>query len=318
MSTANAGQSLPPNVIAALSAAKRLAYSLDNVRAVDFGQSFAGGKPTDRLAIRFHMRRKAPLSDLPPDQRLPEAIEGVEVDVIAVSYAAHESDSPRAPQLVLRPGISVGNRKMGTTGTLGVFVRDLLSGKASLLSNWHVLCGGPEASVNDEIVQPGPNDMPGGRTVGLLVRWLRLSEHYDAALAQLSDEVQTDDKLFDSTVRPVGIATPTLGMRLMKSGVTSGITHGRIDGLGGSYSIDYTGFGDGPQWMEGIRIVPDPQAPARNLSLPGDSGSLWIDPLTGAAVGLHFGGEDDDSPLNEYALAHPIADLFARLNVRLS
>jgi hypothetical protein len=318
MSGEGRGQPLPANVLAALSVAKRLAYSLDNVRAVDYGPAFEKGRPTGRPSIRFHMTRKVALSKLPKDQRLPATIEGIEVDVVAAGYSAHDGGSPRAPQAVLHPGVSIGNRKVGTTGTLGTFVRDLSTGRPSLLSNWHVLCGGPEAAPNDEIAQPGPNDMPDGRTVGLLVRWLRLGEHYDAALAQLSEGVQADDTLFGTTVRPAGTAAPSLGMRLVKSGATSGITHGVIDGLGGSYAIDYTGFGDGPQWMEGFRIVPDPEAPAANISLAGDSGSLWVDAATGAAVGLHFGGEEDGSPLNEYALAHPIADIFSRLNVNLS
>ena len=314
MSEAIAGQTLPSKVVAALTAAKRLAYSLDNVRAIDFGNAYEDGKLTQRSAIRFHMKRKLSLSKLPRDQRLPDTMEGFEVDVIVAGYAAHEGENPRAPQAVLRPGVSVGNRTVRTTGTLGAFVRDLSSGHGSLLSNWHELCGGPEAKVNDEIAQPGPMDMPSGRTVGLLVRWLRLGEHYDAALAQLSDGVETTGELFGSTVWPVGIAAPTLGMRVMKSGAVSGVTFGSIDGVGGSYSIDYTEFGEGPQWMEGFRVVPNSQAIPHILSAPGDSGCLWVDAETHAIVGLHFAGEEDGSPLNEYALAHPIAEVFSRLN----
>jgi hypothetical protein len=58
-------------------------------------------------------------------------------------------------------------------------------------------------------------------------------------------------------------------------------------------------------------------APAPALSLEGDSGSLWVESATGRAVGLHFAGEDDQSPLNDYALAHAIEDVFARLNIAL-
>jgi hypothetical protein len=69
--------------------------------------------------------------------------------------------------------------------------------------------------------------------------------------------------------------------------------------------------------MEGFRLVPHADAPASAISLAGDSGSLWINPADAHAVGLHFAGEDDASPLNDYALAHPIEDVFARLNVAL-
>jgi hypothetical protein len=107
-------------------------------------------------------------------------------------------------------------------------------------------------------------------------------------------------------------------MLVIKSGAVSGVTHAIVDGIAGSYRLDYTGFGDGPQWMAGFRLVPDLAAPAAALSLEGDSGSLWVEAATGYAVGLHFAGEDDQSPLNDYALAHPIEDVFARLNIALA
>ena len=54
-----------------------------------------------------------------------------------------------------------------------------------------------------------------------------------------------------------------------------------------------------------------------SLSEAGDSGALWIDRAADTAVGLHFAGEDDASALNDYALAHPLADVLERLNVSL-
>jgi hypothetical protein len=102
------------------------------------------------------------------------------------------------------------------------------------------------------------------------------------------------------------------------SGAVSGVTHGIIDGIAGSFRLDYTGLGDGPEWMQGFRIVPDPEAPAQALGLEGDCGSLWVDGAGASVVGLHFAGEDDVSPLNDYALAHPIEDVLTKLNVALA
>jgi hypothetical protein len=308
---------LPPDVQAALTAAKRLARSLDEVRAIDYGYAYENDKLTDRPCVRFHMNRKRRLNDLARDQRLPKTLEGIEVDVLGVGYTPHDG-SPRAPHEVLQPGISVGSRKLGTTGTLGAIVRDLSTQNLCLLSNWHVLCGGPEAAPDDEIAQPGPMDLHGGRTVARLERWLRLSEQFDAAVARLATDVQSSGQLFDTTFQPTSTAPPVLGMRLVKSGAVSGVTYARIDGIAGSYRLDYTAFGDAPQWMEGFRLVQDPEAPAKALSLEGDSGSLWIDRTGARAVGLHFAGEDDDSPLNDYALAHPIDTVLARLNLALA
>jgi len=312
-----APRSTPEKVEAALIAAKGLARSLDDLRAIDYGVVYEDGKPTARTGIRFHMHRKLRLSKLAVDQRLPKVIEGIEVDVLGVGYTPHIG-SPRAPHDPLQPGLSIGSRKQLTTGTLGPIVRDLSNQNLCLLSNWHVLCGGPEARQNDEITQPGPMDFNNGPTVALLDRWLRLGEQFDAALARLAPGGHANDQLFDTTFRPVATKAPALGMRLVKSGAVSGVTQARIDGVSGSYRLDYTGYGDGPQWMQGFRLVPDPALPAGAISLPGDSGSLWIDSADGVAVGLHFAGEDDVSPLNNYALAHPIEDVFVRLNVALS
>jgi hypothetical protein len=309
--------SLPADAQAALTAAKRLARSLDDVRAVDYGFAYDGDKITSRTCVRFHMNRKRQFADLTPAQRLPDTIEGVEVDVLGVGYVPHDGNR-RGPRDILQPGISVGSRKQRTTGTLGAIVRDLSTEQLGLISNWHVLCGGPEAAAEDEICQPGPTDSAGGRTVARLQRFLRLGEQFDAALALLTPDAQAIGELLETTFTPVSTKAPALGMRLVKSGAVSGVTHGRIDGIAGSYRLDYTGYGDGPQWMQGFRLIQDPDAPAPALSLLGDSGSLWVDSTEGQAVGLHFAGEDDESPLNDYALAHPIEDVFARLNVALA
>jgi hypothetical protein len=310
---------LPPDAASALTAAKRLARSLDDIRAVDYGFAYEEGQRTDRPSIRFHMNRKRRLTQLPADQKLPKTIEGIEVDVIATGYIPHNGGA-RAAQPILQPGVSVGNLKLKTTGTLGTLVQDLATQELCILSNWHVLCGGPEAAVGDGISQPGPMDLGSNpaREIAKLERWLRLSEQFDAALAHVTAGVQSSGQLFDTTITPSATTAPALGMLVIKSGAVSGVTHAIVDGIAGSYRLDYTGFGDGPQWMAGFRLVPDLAAPAAALSLEGDSGSLWVEAATGYAVGLHFAGEDDQSPLNDYALAHPIEDVFARLNIALA
>lgn len=307
---------IPQAAWAALSAAKRLARSLDHVRGVDYGFAYKNKKITRRKSVRFHMNRKRQLVDLPRDQRLPNTILGVDIDVLEVGYAAH-GDSPRAAHDLLQPGISIGSRKQRTTGTLGAIVQGRSGPDFYLLSNWHVLCGGPEALPNDEITQPGPMDSGSGHTVARLDRWLRLGEQFDAALARLDPNINFSDELFATQFLPTGVKSPVLGMRLVKSGAVSGVTSAIIDGVGGVYPIDYTAYGDKPEWMQAFRLVPDPHTPAAALSLPGNSGALWIDSADGQAVGLHFAGEDDASPLNDYALAHPVGEVFTQLNVAL-
>lgn len=61
-----------------------------------------------------------------------------------------------------------------------------------------------------------------------------------------------------------------------------------------------------------FRIVPRPGSPPNvEISMGGDSGSVWVDEASGKAVGLHFAGEVGDDP--EFALAHDINPVMARL-----
>jgi hypothetical protein len=303
----------------ALTQAKRIARSLDGVRGVDYGYTYRGGERTTRLGIRFHMHRKRGKKDVPRDQRLPDNLGGVEVDVLSAGYRPHNGN-PRGPQTPLAPGLSIGNAKTLSTGSLCTFVRSIGDDAACILSNWHVLCGAPEAAAGDPISQPGPMDAGSSPTaeVATLLRWLKLSQQFDAAVAVLKPDVAVSGTLFGTNVRPGAVVTPAVGMRVLKSGAMTGVTHGIVDGIGGSYQLDYTNFGDAPEWMLGFRVVPDPAAPATDLSLDGDSGSLWVTADGGNPVGLHFAGEDDNGPLNEYALAHSLESVLQRLNVSLA
>jgi hypothetical protein len=114
---------------------------------------------------------------------------------------------------------------------------------------------------------------------------------------------------------PASVAEAAVGMHLIKSGVVTGVTRGKVDGIGGSFPIDYTAFGDTRRWMDGVRLVIDPEAQTEEISLKGDSGALWINVATNQAVGLHFAGEDGLGPLAEYALAHPLPAVLNALQV---
>ncbi len=302
----------------ALTEAKRLVRSLDGVTAVDYGVAYKNGKPTDRLSLRFHVGRKKPMRELKAHQRVPRSIADVPVDVLATGYRLH-APGPKSVNDVLRPGISVGNLRSKTTGTLGALVRDNGTGGLCILSNWHVLCGDTDAAAGDRISQPGPMDLGSNpaHEVALLERWCRLSEQVDAAVARLAAGGATELQLFGTDIRPAGTVAPAIGMRVLKSGAVTNVTRAIVDGIGGSYRMDYAQFGDGPRWIAGFRLVPDPAFPVPALSLEGDSGALWVEADGYRAVGLHFAGEDDDSPLNDYALAQPIEDVLAKLGVSL-
>ena len=144
-----------------------------------------------------------------------------------------------------------------TAGTFGAVVYDNVTGRPCILSNWHVLAGSDQAVPGDDIIQPGSVD--GGRSprdrVGQLERSI-LNADGDAAIAFL-------DTLTDRTVEFAQFQTGVkiesarmtqmsdVGKILEKSGRTTGVTRGKIDGVG-SYYLNYP---VGPKTVQGFKIV---------------------------------------------------------------
>ena len=139
----------------------------------------------------------------------------------------------------------------------------------------------------------------------------------DAALALLANGVRANESLFETQVAIRGVDAPRNGMKVVKFGAISSLTHGMVDGIGGAYEVDYSGYGDQKRWIDGARIVVDPDTQESEISLAGDSGAVWVNPISGKAVALHFAGEDGLGPTAEYALAQPLPRVFALLNVGL-
>lgn len=303
----------------ALYLAKRLINSLEGIRGVDFGVIYKEGRRTRNRGLRFHVERKRPTGSLAPDQIIPKEILGIPCDVIEARYEPH-GPSPRGIFNPIQPGISVGNLPRQTTGTLGLCVYDSHTSALCILSNWHVLCGSAECqATKDDITQPGPQHLGNNpaRIIGQLLRVTDLSHGYDAAIAQTASDISLKNEALGSDLAPVGIGEPAVNMRLVKSGVSTNVTHALVDGVGGTYRMDYTEYGDTVRWMDGIHLVTDPNNPDDEISLEGDSGSVWIEPINRLAIALHFGGEDGLGPLANYAVAHPISRVFELLDIRL-
>lgn len=292
-----------------------------NVTGIDIGYKRSEGEVTDVLAIRLHVKEKIPASALEAAELFPEEIDGFPVDVIQGNYKAGEQSgisegtTTRTTRFSrLQPGISIANTGV-SAGTLGMVVKDKRSGKPSILSNWHVLAGSATASPGDDIVQPGPHD--GGRAprdvVGRLDRML-LDKDGDAAIAVLNDARPFDPGIIDVNIIPDNLADPQIGDEVIKSGRSTQVTRGRVDGKG-RYFITYP---VGRIGIDGFVIVPrDKQNPANEeISMGGDSGSIWIKEGTKTAVGLHFAGETDARPSEEHAIACFVTKVFSRLEIQ--
>lgn len=293
----------------------------DNVTAVDIGYRYKDGTRTDELAVRVHVREKLPESVLEDAELLPAEIDGIPVDVIQAVYHPHGSDAGeddpgrRVRVELVRPGVSISHPRV-TAGTLGAIVYDRRTGRAGLLSNWHVLVGSDDAVPGDPIVQPGRAD--GGRTprdtVGQLERMI-LDQDGDAAVALLGSARASRSEQWATGVSVTRARGPEIGEILEKSGRTTGVTRARVDGTG-RYKLTYS---VGEVAIDGLKLVPEnPENPDdEEVSSGGDSGSLWYGATDRQGVGLHFGGEHDADPRAEHALACHLERVLDRLDLSL-
>lgn len=303
-----------------------------NVTSVGVGYKIKDGNLTNELSIQFTVANKVKPEKLESigAEMLPESfeIDGVKVptDVLQRSYthsarevrleAKLEAASSRKSAVdPLVPGVSIAN-KNETAGTLGCVVYDSHTGASYVLSNWHVL-NGPEGQIGDLIVQPGPYDdnRVDRNVIGRLVRSY-LGVAGDGAIASVEHRRLFPD-ILDLNVAVDRVGEPELGDRVVKSGRTTAVTYGIVNRIHTLISLDYDSAG--VKQIGCFEIGPDPDRPAQNhqISMGGDSGSVWLaagqDAPTGMMLGLHFAGETGDAP--DHAMACYAASIFEKLEI---
>ncbi|MFD1149986.1 DNA/RNA non-specific endonuclease [Saccharothrix hoggarensis] len=302
-----------------------------NVSSIGIGYKVADGRPTDEIAIQFTVRRKAAPEQLGAlgTALLPEAIEvdgvAVPTDVLQRDYRVdfhvveETVGSPRKTRVdPVVPGVSVGHVRV-SAGTIGCVVYDRVDGTPYVLSNWHVLHG-PQGALGEDVVQPGVHD--DNRTernrLGRLVR-SHLGAAGDCAIATIEDRGFAPE-ILDLGVAVDELGEPELGDKVVKSGRTTGVTHGVVRRVDTLVKLDY-GPGVGQRQIGCFEIGPDPARPAADgeISMGGDSGAAWVFKSANGRTartlaGLHFAGEAGDSP-DEHALACLPGSVFEKLGI---
>jgi hypothetical protein len=290
-----------------------------NVVGVGVGRKIVGGRETDEPCIVVFVERKIPATDLRRRDLVPGELEGIRTDVVesgrfvALSMAETTLVERTARMRPAPGGVSIGHVRI-TAGTLGVLARRVRGGPV-ILSNNHVLANANRAARGDPILQPGPADggrledtiakladfvpirfidpEPRGfsalvergfgsilRRFGLGLRRLpaKASNVIDAAIAEPVGEGLISPSILG--IGPVdGTAPPAIGLRVRKSGRTTGFTRGKITAIDASLEVDYVGRSA----MFRRQLVGD------IASRGGDSGSLILDE-SNQAVGLLFAG----------------------------
>lgn len=232
-----------------------------------------------------------------------------------------ESEKRRGFNATIKPGMSVSNFR-STAGTLGAIVYGKTDGVPYILSNWHVLQGN-DGIEGDAILQPGPAD--GGSVTDDACSHLTrsfLGRKGDCAIASIQGR-DFDEDIMELNEHPEQVAEVELGDKVVKSGRTTGVTFGIVTRIHIIIKLNYGGS-TGVREIGSFEIRPDPDHPAERgeISMGGDSGSLWMlnrdsDDENGIAVGLHYAGESSMSidPGEEHALACYIDQVLDKLEV---
>jgi hypothetical protein len=285
---------------------------MKNVVGVGVGYKEIKGKQTDEIAVKVYVRKKEPKSVIGAQDIIPELLGTagkVKTDVVEIGEVnALPAEIPKPsfwekinPLSLNRkgkfrpivPGVSVGNKAI-TAGTVGAVCK--WAGKQVLLSNAHVFCESPFNDISKqetEIWQPGPydNGTPADK-VGKLCKMVLIQvsqpNYVDCAVCRMDDGIQLDPLIAELSI-PKGIVSWTyndntlLNMRVVKSGRTTGVTHGTVTDINASIRVNY-GNGKSAVFHE--------QYVTTNISQGGDSGSLVLREDDMKAVGLLFAGSD--------------------------
>ena len=201
-------------------------------------------------------------------------------------------------------GVSTGHPDI-TAGTIGARVKDA-SGNLYALSNNHVYANENNASIGDNVLQPGTydNGMDPEDAIGTLAAKkdiefsMLASNKIDAAIASVSTNTLGNSTPANGYGIPRSSpATAVVKMSVQKYGRTTGLTSGRVYATNASVNVGYdTGTA---RFVNQIIITPG------TFSAGGDSGSLIVVKKAGTAddlkpVGLLFAGS------NLYTIANPI------------
>lgn len=196
----------------------------------------------------------------------------------------------------LRGGIALMNANVRLLGTLGCMATSDGVDRW-VVSAYHVL-GRPHGvplADDEPIFQPavGVAENPVAVT-----RRDRFDPALDAAAALVTPGMGAVGEVLG--IGPVtGLGNPVPGMRVVKSGIATGVTEGVIGEVLGTR----------------VRVDLPPDFSAKyDLSDVSDSGAVWIDRETGRAVALHVAGNDTGA---EVAIGMRMSEVLAALGLQL-
>jgi len=234
---------------------------------------------TGEVVFRVYVEEKKPLDQIPPEQRVPKTIRGVNTDVLVVRKPVNEDDTSKYRPV--KGGIQVNANGSGMVGTMGCLAQLTSDDSFVILSNHHVLYDG-SAVDGTEIGQPNYvsslcctcNDIAAN------VHGIH-HDHLDCAIARLKSGVSHDARI-EEIGFITGVGEAVVGHAVKKRGRTTGLTTGEVS--------DITFGADGVTILE-IEVKTDDGD--TRFSRGGDSGSALLNE-DDEIVGLHKAGNNGD------------------------
>jgi hypothetical protein len=299
-----------------------------NIQGVGFSEATGdgGGQPGE-MALTLYVAEPMAVDEAKSVVVESAGISAEDVNNVPVNVAVTGIIDAQVHRIRLRPapaGISVGHYKI-TAGTLGCFARGRTSPRSSrvlMLSNNHVLANSNNATLNDNILQPGPYDggvNPADR-VAILEKFIPINfsggvNYVDCATGWCwSALVKWPWLMYLSGGRPVYFripSTPVACQRNMvvgKTGRTTQLTRGIVIDCSATIRVNYGG-GKVALFADQIAI----RGVSGNFSAGGDSGSLiWTWDARRNPVGLLFAGGGGVTFANKIARVLSALDIVIR------
>lgn len=299
-----------------------------NVVTVGLGTKQVKGKDTGRMALVVGVKQKLPFSQLALQDIVPPEVKGLITDVIETGeIKLLNGEVDRKSRIRPAPGgVSIGHYKI-TAGTLGCLVYK--NSEPMILSNNHVLANINQGQIGDSIIQPGAYDggNPVDDEIAKLYEFVEIKTlgfsncSIAKAIANIANFLA---QLFGRETRLVSVGglegnlvdcaiakpnqngaltedilevgyidgetEPVVGMKIKKSGRSSGLTHGEVNQIEVAANVN---MGDGR-----IAMFTD-QFAMGAISEGGDSGSVILTE-DNKVCGLLFAGSETITLANRY------------------
>jgi hypothetical protein len=291
---------------------------LTNVHATGVGVRVREGRIVpDEFVLKAYVFDKVPMGDRTPSLTTRFNDIAVDVEPLPIQLALARPRKAAAAAVAATPpqrqrrrpivgGLSIAPLNEFFVGTLGCFLKRVTGSTTQIfaLSNNHVMADTNRLPIGTAIVQPGPEIAPTepGDVFAALTAFTPIQfparrldpvvNRLDAAIAVVTDlKLIRQGQIFGIKKYQPQLSTALPGMRVIKSGRTSGVTTGVVTAthVNGT-QINY-GTRTAPRvatFNDTIEIVGDGGVP---FSAPGDSGSVILDRDTGRPVALLFAGD---------------------------